>query len=191
MILKQMAMNNEKKIIVLDRDGVINRDSDDYIKSTDEWQPIPGSLAAIASLYKAGYRVFVFTNQSGVARGYFSEEVLAQIHQKMVVAVEALGGKIEKIFYCPHGPNDNCDCRKPKPGMLRQLELYLNDTLENAIVVGDSMRDIDAGIAVKAEPFLVSSGKSLQMSISELTEKKIKVFDNLLTVSEFLLEGRI
>ena len=109
------------KLIVLDRDGVINIDSDDYVKSVEEWEPIPGSIAAIARLSKAGYTVAVATNQSGIARGYFDEYELAAMHQKLCTLVEQEGGEVDGVFFCPHSPDDHCDCRKPKTGLLEQI----------------------------------------------------------------------
>ena len=110
------------KLVILDRDGVINQDSDAYVKSVDEWIPIPGSAAAIARLHKAGYRVVIATNQSGLARGYFDRTELDAMHAKMTELIEAEGGKLDGIFFCPHGPEDNCGCRKPLPGLIDQIE---------------------------------------------------------------------
>ena len=135
------------KLILLDRDGVINYDSDDFIKSPDEWRAIPGSLEAIALLNKAGIKVAVASNQSGLARGYFTEETLQKIHEKMLNELKQHNGHIDKIFYCPHGPHDHCNCRKPKPGMLFQAFQHFNITPEEAYFVGDSQRDIDAANA--------------------------------------------
>lgn len=171
-----MDLNNEK-IIILDRDGVINRDSDAYIKSPEEWIPIEGSLEAIAQLSRAGYRIFIFTNQSGLARGYFDEETLGQMHQKMESILAELGGKIEKIFYCPHGPDDDCECRKPRIGMLKQIEKHVGAPINSAYVVGDSKKDIEAAIKVNANPVLVLSGKTT--SAPDWSTDNLKVFDNL------------
>jgi D-glycero-D-manno-heptose 1,7-bisphosphate phosphatase len=145
------------KLIILDRDGVINYDSDAYIKSPDEWHAIPGSLEAIAQLNKAGIKVAIASNQSGVARGYFSEETLQKIHEKMSNELKKYTGHIDKIFYCPHGPNDNCDCRKPKPGLLLQAFQYFNVKPEEAYFVGDSQSDIDAASAAGCDAILVNS----------------------------------
>jgi D-glycero-D-manno-heptose 1,7-bisphosphate phosphatase len=109
------------KLVILDRDGVINHDSDQYIKSPDEWRPIPGSLAAIARLNQAGYRVVVATNQSGVGRGLFETDTLLAIHDKMLKALTQVGGRIDAIFFCPHTNVDKCDCRKPKPGLFKEI----------------------------------------------------------------------
>jgi D-glycero-D-manno-heptose 1,7-bisphosphate phosphatase len=147
------------KLIVLDRDGVINEDSDDYIKSPEEFIPIPGSLEAIARLTQAGWRVVVATNQSGVARGYYDLATLQRIHDKLHRLLAPLGGQIEAIFYCPHGPDDQCACRKPKPGLLRDIETRLQVSLQGVPAIGDSLRDLEAAQAVGAAPILVRTGK--------------------------------
>jgi len=146
-------------LIVLDRDGVINEDSDDYIKSPEEWVPIEGSLEAIARLHHHGYRVVVATNQSGIARGLFTLDTLMAIHRKMHNQIKEAGGSLEAIFFCPHAPDDECLCRKPKPGLLRQVERRLGVKLKNAPLVGDSLRDIQAAQSVQASPVLVRTGK--------------------------------
>lgn len=150
------------RVIILDRDGVINEDSDEYIKSPQEWIPIPGSLEAIARLHRAGWRVVVATNQSGVARGLVDIDTLMRIHEKMHRAVEEAGGRIEAVFFCPHGPDDACQCRKPRPGLLREIAARLRIDLKGVPVVGDSLRDLQAAQAVGAKPILVRSGKGLR-----------------------------
>lgn len=147
------------KLIVLDRDGVINEDSDAYIKSPEEFIPIPGSLEAIARLTQAGWRVVVATNQSGVARGYYDLAALQRIHDKLYRLLTPLGGQIEAIFYCPHGPDDHCDCRKPKPGLFLDIEARLQLSLHGVPAIGDSLRDLEAAQAVGAAPMLVRTGK--------------------------------
>ncbi|MDZ7661498.1 D-glycero-beta-D-manno-heptose 1,7-bisphosphate 7-phosphatase [Thiohalophilus sp.] len=150
------------KLIILDRDGVINYDSDDYIKSVDEFMPIPGSLEAIARLNKAGYHVYVATNQSGIARGYYDEATLQQMHDKLRELLAGQGGRVDGIVYCPHGPDDHCDCRKPLPGLLERIAHLSDHPLENVPVVGDSLRDIESARAVGATPYLVRTGKGEQ-----------------------------
>ncbi|SMB26397.1 D,D-heptose 1,7-bisphosphate phosphatase [Sterolibacterium denitrificans] len=150
------------KLIILDRDGVINHDSDQFIKSPDEWRPIPGSLAAIARLNQWGYRVIVSTNQSGVGRGLFDMDTLNGIHDKMVKAVAQEGGRIDAVFFCPHTNADQCTCRKPKPGMLQEISARYNTDLAGVPVVGDSLRDLQAAVAVAAQPILVLTGKGRQ-----------------------------
>ena len=147
------------KLIILDRDGVINEDSDDYIKSPEEWLPIPGSLEAIARLTRAGYRIAVATNQSGVARGLFDGDTLQRIHDKMRGAVAAAGGEIAAIYFCPHGPDAGCACRKPQPGLLREIGTHFHVDLSGVPVVGDSLRDVQAAKTVGARPILVRTGK--------------------------------
>ncbi len=147
------------KLIILDRDGVINHDSDAFIKTPDEWIPIPGSLEAIARLNEAGYRVVVSTNQSGIARGLFNMQMLNAIHQKMHTCAQAVGADIEAIFFCPHAADDNCDCRKPKPGMLHTIAQRFNMSLKGVPTIGDSLRDLQAGFVVGCEPYLVLTGK--------------------------------
>lgn len=146
------------KLIVLDRDGVINHDSAAYIKSPDEWRPIEGSLEAIARLCKAGYRVVVATNQAGVGRGLFDMATLAAIHTRMTQAVNAAGGHLDAIFFCPHAPTQNCECRKPRPGMLHDIVRRFDADPAQVIVVGDSLRDLQAASAASCRPVLVLTG---------------------------------
>lgn len=153
-------MLQTKPIILLDRDGVINQDSAAYVKSVDEWIPLPGSIKSIAALSKAGFQVFVVTNQSGIARGYYDEATLNAMHDKMKALVAKEGGSIAGIEYCPHGPDDNCSCRKPKSGMIEAIETQLGLSFETtpAIMVGDSLRDLQAGKARGCSPVLVLTG---------------------------------
>lgn len=147
------------KNIVLDRDGVINQDSENYIRSADEWHPIQGSIEAIASLSNAGYTVTVATNQSGLARGYFDEVALAGMHQKLCALIEDAGGCISGIFYCPHSPDDLCQCRKPNTGLLEQIENELGTSLVGSWFVGDSLSDLTAALNHGCIPVLVKTGK--------------------------------
>ncbi len=147
------------KLVILDRDGVINQDSDRFIKNPDEWRPIVGSLEAIAKLTQSGYRVIVATNQSGIGRGLFDMSTLNAIHEKMHRAVHQAGGRIDAIFYCPHAADSTCECRKPKPGMLKEIGLRFHTTLVGVPVVGDSLRDLEAAASVGAQPILVETGK--------------------------------
>ncbi|ORU92222.1 MAG: D-glycero-beta-D-manno-heptose-1,7-bisphosphate 7-phosphatase [Cycloclasticus sp. symbiont of Bathymodiolus heckerae] len=145
--------------IILDRDGVINLDSDAYVKSVNEWLPIDGSIQAIAMLHKAGHRVFVATNQSGIGRGYYSENILNDMHKKMLSLIHQAGGEIAGIAFCPHSPEDDCSCRKPKPGLFTSLAKKYCIDLTKAIVVGDSLRDLQAAVTVGSQPILVLTGK--------------------------------
>ncbi len=147
------------KLIILDRDGVINHDSDKYIKSPDEWKPIKGSLEAIARLCQWGYRVVVATNQSGVGRGFFDMDTLNAIHEKMTRAVSQVGGRIDAVFYCTHTDADQCQCRKPKAGMLEEIATRYGVPLVGVPVVGDSLRDLQAAQVTGAQPMLVLTGK--------------------------------
>lgn len=177
------------KLIILDRDGVINEDSDAFIKSVEEWIPLPGSIEAIARLSKAGWTVAVATNQSGLARGYFTEQTLSAMHQRLRELVADQGGHVDLIRYCPHGPDDGCECRKPLAGLFRSIAEHYQTSLSGVPTVGDSLRDLQAGAAVGCQPYLVRTGKG------SLTEQKIlpdntHVFDNLAAVANHLLETR-
>ncbi len=150
-------MNN--KLVILDRDGTINQDSDDYIKSPEEWIPLPGALEAIARLNHAGWQVVVASNQSGLGRGLFDMATLNAMHAKMNKHLSAVGGRIDAVFFCPHGPEDKCHCRKPLPGLFEQIAERLGMDLNGTHVVGDSLRDLQAGVAVGCMPHLVHTGK--------------------------------
>ena len=147
------------KLIILDRDGVINYDSDQFIKNPDEWKPLPGSLEAIARLSQADYRVVVATNQSGVGRGLFDMTTLNAIHDKMLKAVAHAGGRIDAIFFCPHVAEANCQCRKPKSGMIEEIAARYNMDLQGVPAIGDSLRDLEATARLGAQPILVRTGK--------------------------------
>ena len=147
------------KLVILDRDGVINYDSEHFIKSVAEWKALPGSPEAIAKLTQAGYRVVVATNQSGIGRGLFDMDTLNAMHDKMHRAVRAAGGRIDAVFYCPHSADSNCTCRKPKPGMFNRIGACFNADLSEAYAVGDSLRDLQAAATVGAKPLLVLTGK--------------------------------
>jgi D-glycero-D-manno-heptose 1,7-bisphosphate phosphatase len=146
------------KLVVLDRDGTINHDSEQYIKSPAEWKPIKGSLEAIARLTQSGHRVVIATNQSGIARGLFDMATLNAIHDTMHRAVQQAGGRIEAVFFCPHAADADCGCRKPKPGMLLEIAKRLNVDLADVPMVGDSRKDLDAAAAAGAQPVLVLTG---------------------------------
>ncbi len=175
------------KLLILDRDGVINEDSDAYIKSLDEWIPIPGSVAAIARLSQAGWTVAVATNQSGLARGYYDEATLESMHARLCQLVAEQGGEVGLIVHCPHGPDDGCDCRKPLPGMLEQIATYYGVDLKGLWFVGDSRGDLDAALAVHCQPVLVKTGKGLRTLAKGLPERTL-VFDDLAAVAAHLLD---
>ncbi|MCP4432610.1 MAG: D-glycero-beta-D-manno-heptose 1,7-bisphosphate 7-phosphatase [Gammaproteobacteria bacterium] len=167
------------KMVILDRDGVINQDSDSYIKSPEEWIAIPGSIEAICRLKKAGYLVTIATNQAGISRGLFSEQKLQQIHQQLEHKLAMRGTRIDGIFYCPHGPSDNCNCRKPKPGLLFQIATEFDINLGETPFVGDSMRDIQAAEMAGALPVLVRTGNGEEVMRSYPEAKKLLVYDDL------------
>jgi D-glycero-D-manno-heptose 1,7-bisphosphate phosphatase len=182
-------MKTHEKYIVLDRDGVINHDSDAFIKSPDEWIPIEGSLDAIIKLNRHGYKVLVCTNQSGIGRELFDMATLNKIHQKMYDLLQQKGGKIEAVFFCPHTQKDACLCRKPLSGMLEDIENRYNISLNNVAMVGDSLRDLQAGERMGMKPFLVLSGKGQKTFAEKKTElpKNTQVFHNLSAVVDFLI----
>ena len=144
----------------MDRDGTINEDSDEYVKSPGEWQPLPGALQAIAKLNHAGWHVVVVTNQSGLGRGLFDMSALNAMHAKMHDMLAAVGGRVDAIFYCPHAPEDQCNCRKPAPGLYEQIAERYGIELAGTPTVGDSVRDLVAGVAVGCVPHLVLTGKA-------------------------------
>ena len=167
------------KLIILDRDGVINQDSDLYIKSPEEWIPLPGSLEAIARLNQWGYRVVVCTNQSGIGRGLFGMDTLNAIHDKMIKAATHAGGTIDAIFFCPHTNADNCGCRKPKAGMLKEIAARYNVDLAGVPVIGDSLRDLQSALAVGGQPMLVLTGKGKKTQVDPALPAGTPVFADL------------
>lgn len=171
-----------KKFIILDRDGVINYDSNEYIKNPDEWHAIPGSLVAIAQLNRAGYHVFVATNQSGVGRHYYDVSLLDRIHEKMLAELAAVGGHIDGIVFCPHLPSDNCSCRKPKPGMLYQIRDKYQVNLSEVFFIGDKLTDLEAARTAGCKPILISSIQVEDVPcFPNLTEAVHYVIDNSLS----------
>jgi D-glycero-D-manno-heptose 1,7-bisphosphate phosphatase len=175
------------RLIVLDRDGVINHDSEQFIKSPDEWRPIPGSLEAIARLNRAGYRVVVATNQSGVGRGLLDFAMLNSIHDKMHRALALVGGRIEAVFYCPHTADARCDCRKPKPGMLIEIGKRFSVDLAGVPCIGDGLRDLQAAQAVGAQPMLVLTGKGEKTLRDGGFPKSTVIFPDLAFAASALL----
>lgn len=175
------------KLIILDRDGVINHDSDFYIKSPEEWSPIAGSLEAIAKLNQAGYTVAVATNQSGVGRGFYDLATLEKIHTKMQNALKTLGGKIDKIFFCPHIPDENCNCRKPKSGLYQQIAQHYNCSLVDVPAIGDSLRDIQAAQIEKCYPILVLTGNGVKTLAQNKDLQGVTIFPDLAAAVDALL----
>jgi D-glycero-D-manno-heptose 1,7-bisphosphate phosphatase len=179
----------QAKLIVLDRDGVINYDSDQFIKSPDEWRPIPGSLEAISRLNHAGFRVVVATNQSGLGRGLFDMATLIAINDKMHKALAHLGGRIDALFYCPHTADSACECRKPKPGMFTEIGNRFGVDMTGVPCVGDSVRDLQAAAAVEAQPILVLSGKGEKTLRDGVFPVNTIIFPDLAFVATALLAG--
>lgn len=177
-------------LIILDRDGVINEDSPDFIKTPAEWIPIPHSLEAIAKLNRAGHIVAIASNQSGIGRALFTEEDLQQIHRKMINELAVHGGHFDAILYCPHNPDAHCNCRKPKPGLLITLAEQFNIDFSNALLVGDAERDIQAAIAVHCPAVLVRTGKGMQ-TIEKNLLSEIPIYDNLASVVEAIMKNSL
>ncbi len=179
-----------KGLVVLDRDGVINRDSSTFIKSVAEWVPLPGSIDAIASLSKAGYIVAVASNQSGLARGLFTRNALTAMHRKLRRLVANEGGHVARIVVCPHGPAEGCACRKPEPGLLTRLAKHFGVSIQGVPVIGDSLRDLEAAAAVGAIPILVRTGKG-RSTESQLCARlaNIAVYDDLAAAAGGLLRN--
>ena len=170
-------------LIILDRDGVINYDSEQFIKTPDEWRPIPGALEAIALLNRWGWRVVVATNQSGVGRGLFDMDTLNAIHDKMLKSLAQSGGRLDAIFFCPHPADSTCNCRKPKPGMLLEIGERFNTDLTGVPVVGDSLRDLQAAVTVGGLPCLVLTGKGEKTRDDPQLPSQTVIFDDLAAVA--------
>lgn len=180
-----------EKLVILDRDGVINYDSDEYVKTVDEWIPLPNSMKALGKLKKAGYRIAVATNQSGIARGFFSIETLDAMHKKMSDLAAEEGASFDHIAYCPHGSDDNCDCRKPLPGLITQIEGALNISTEECYMVGDSLRDLQAGQAKGMKAALVLTGKGQRTLDKGKGLKDVPVFNDLNAFVDALIQSDI
>ncbi len=174
------------KLVILDRDGTINYDSDQYIKSPAEWRPIPGSLEAIGRLTQAGYRIVVATNQSGIARGLLDTATLIAIHDTLQRAAAQAGGRVDAFFFCPHGPDSTCACRKPKPGMVLEVARRFNVSLADTYMVGDTLRDIQAAAAAGARPVLVLSGSGRKTLEEGSLPPGTAVFQDLAAFAEHL-----
>jgi D-glycero-D-manno-heptose 1,7-bisphosphate phosphatase len=175
------------RLVMIDRDGVINEDSAEFIKSVAEWRPIAGSLEAIAALHRAGWRVAVVTNQSGVGRGLYDEATLRKIHEHMTACVRAAGGELAGVYYCPHLPDAGCECRKPRPGMFRALERELGVSVAGAPYIGDRMSDVEAADVVGARAMLVRTGTGAATE-ALLGPRRVPVFDDLAAAARSLLD---
>ena len=176
------------KLVILDRDGVINYDSEHFIKNPDEWKPIPGSLEAIARFNQAGYRVVIATNQSGIGRGLFDMAMLNTIHDKLYRALAQVGGRIDALFYCPHAADLNCQCRKPRPGMLEEIGRRFNSPLQGVPAIGDALRDLEAAAAVGAQPMLVLTGKGLRTQETGGLPEGTQVFADLAVAAKQVIQ---
>ena len=185
-----MTSTAPARLVVLDRDGVINRESRNFIRTPTEWQPIPGSIQAIADLTAAGFAVVVATNQSGVGRGLFTAATLDAIHARMTSAIEAAGGRLAGIFFCPHRPEDNCDCRKPRPGLMMQVEARFGTSLRDQPVIGDSYRDLEAAWSVGARAMLVRTGNGAATEGRLPASAPVEVFPDLAAAAAFLIAER-
>lgn len=172
-------------LIILDRDGVINYDSSDYIKSPEEWRAIPGSLEAIAKLNQSGHKVVIASNQAGIARGYYDLKTLKEIHEKMHTELKKVYGHVDAIFFCPHHPDDNCNCRKPKPGLFLQIQKKYPNDFSNAVMIGDSLRDVEAARAANCKVVLVRTGNGAA-TLTKNPKLNVPVFADLATVVEHL-----
>lgn len=181
------APQTTKKLVILDRDGVINFDSADYVKSPAEWRPIPGSLEAIARLNQHGYQVAVATNQAALSRGLFDMKTLNAVHQKMHLSAQAVGAHIAAIFFCPHAADEFCDCRKPRPGLLKSIGERFDTSLRGVPMVGDALRDMQAAFEVGCAPYLVLTGKGQQTLEKGGLPPGTQVFDNLAATVDRLL----
>ncbi len=178
------------RLLILDRDGVINADSDAYIKSTDEWDPLPGSIEAIARLSNKGFLVAIASNQSGLARGLFTFSQLNAMHRKLRDLVSEQGGRIEVIAFCPHAPGENCPCRKPRPGLLQEIASRLSISLIGAPFVGDSLSDLESARSVGMRPWLVKSGKGAKtLHANRARLKGVRIFEDLRAVADHLLSS--
>lgn len=186
--LGTMAKFPQLKIIVIDRDGVINQDSPNFIRSAADFHALPGSYAAIAKLNRAGYKVVVATNQSGIARGYFTMNELKNIHHKMLTELQAVGGHVDGIFICPHGPDANCDCRKPQAGLLREIATKFALTADAMLVIGDSIRDLQAAQNFGCAALLVTTGNGAKTAADLRNQlPTIVVLPDLAAAADYLL----
>lgn len=178
-------------LVIIDRDGVINYDSDDYIKSAEEWEAIPGSLQAIARLSQSGFTVVVATNQSGLARGLFELEDFEAMNAKLVEQLAGFGGEIAGIFYCPHHPDDDCNCRKPKPGLIDAIENELGLAAAGAFFVGDSLKDLQAADCKSCQPILVKTGKgeATAAKLSKSMRDRIPVVADLSAAADYIIRN--
>jgi D-glycero-D-manno-heptose 1,7-bisphosphate phosphatase len=184
-----MTTHHQPKLMILGRDGILNVFRDDHVKAPEEWQPIEGALEAVAKLNQAGWHAVVATNQSGIGRGLVEMGSLNAVHRRMTQLLAAKGGRIDAVFICPHAPEDNCDCRKPKPGLMRQVaERYGIDDLSGVLMVCDTVRDVQAALAAGCEPHLVRTGRAATLSDDELARQPAQVHASLAAFAQFVLK---
>ena len=182
---------NKLRLIILDRDGVINLNSKAYIKSVAEWQPIAGSLAAIAQLKKAGFLMAIATNQSGIGRGYYTRQTLSRIHEKMAASLARLGASIDQIEFCPHAPEENCPCRKPKSAMLETIGRKLAVAPDESLFIGDSLKDLQAARHYGCTGFLVRTGYGVKTARQVKEQQwQLPVFADLKTAAQYIIDKR-
>jgi D-glycero-D-manno-heptose 1,7-bisphosphate phosphatase len=179
------------KLVILDRDGVINFDSDQFIKSPQEWHPIPNSLEAIARLGQAGFRVVIASNQSGVGRGLFDMSTLNSIHAKMHKLTAQAGGRIDAVFFCPHAADSKCNCRKPKPGLFTEIAARFHMDLKGVPAIGDALRDMEAALAVGAQPMLVKTGKGMRTLEGGGLPAGIPVYEDLMEAAQAIISAAL
>jgi len=170
------------RILIVDRDGVINEESAAFIKTPEEWHPVPGSIEALAAASQMGFHVFVVSNQSGIARGLIDVGQLQRIHSRLIAEVQRAGGRIDAILYCPHGPDDGCRCRKPRPGLLESIGMRTGAPLSEAIFVGDRLSDLEAARAVGARAVLVETGHGLETLARLPARERLNVYPDLAAV---------
>lgn len=186
-------MLHNPRLVILGRDGILNAYREDHVKSPEEWQPVPGALEAVARLNHAGWHTVVATNQAGIGRGMIDMASINAVHQRMMQRLAAVGGRLDAVFFCPHTPEDNCDCRKPKPGLMRQIGLRYGIDLRTVPMVCDTLRDLLAAQAAGCEPHLVRSGRAADLDAAQLADivsqvPGTEVHDDLDAFVDFVLQ---
>ena len=182
---KSKQSPENKRLIILDRDGVINQQLEGYISRPEDWQPIDGSIEAIVDLYRRGYRFAIATNQAGIGRGVMTVDDLLAVHKKMLLILAVYRVQIEAVFFCPHTPEDGCKCRKPETGLLESIAKRLDVRLSDTLFIGDSMRDVQAALAVGAKPMMVRTGRGAVES--EQAPEGVPIYDDLSAVADAIL----
>ena len=181
-----MGLAREHKLVVLDRDGTLNAEPEDFLRDPEDWQPLPGALEAVARLHHGGWRLVIASNQSGIGRGLFDVAQMNAVHARMHKLVAAAGGRIEAVFFCPHAPDEDCPCRKPAPGLLEEIGRRTGVPPAQMVVVGDSVRDMQAAVAVGAQAHLVRTGQSAEGCPTDLPDG-VQVHPDLSAFADALL----